>query len=390
MYQQQNPAYGYPAQNQINSSYMQPNQQMTNPTPMGYAHGGKVKKAHLTLAHVSPHELHIMDHLQGGTERHNHSGVRSFTHLEELLKNPHIRETVHMHAHHHKHGGETEHGHESMEHMRHMGRHGDTEVALIGPHTHHLFNTMAGHSTRNPHDGHPEYFSIGNALGGLWDTVKGGAGQAWNAVKNNAGAVGRAALPALHGVAQPFLNKYLGENIGNAVGSYGKDLAQQGLNSMGGNQGSTVGTAIGQGIGNAAQTKAQGGTYGEALGAGLNRAGAGIGNNVGGNAIRGAGQALQSGQGLRGAASNALNLGSASVNNPAAAGAMQGAASGLQSGQGMRGTLAQAGRQGYQGLGAMAKSAMAHRNSGSQSLAMRQGHGHGLSDLNPNNTEQNY
>jgi len=129
-----------------------------------FKRGGRVKNSYVA-AHFSKKELDALDHLQGGSERHNKTGIRSYKGLEALLKNPHLLKLIHEHsASHHAEGG-------SIQGMAHNGRHGDTEMAFIGPHTRQLLDKLAGHKTRNPYDGHPEYFSLGKMLGGIGKTI---------------------------------------------------------------------------------------------------------------------------------------------------------------------------------------------------------------------------
>ena len=171
---------------------------------IGLAKGGRAKHHKMIIAHFNPKELDILDHLQGKDERCPKSGIRTYTHLEELLKNPHIRETVHHHARHHAMGGDV-----SMPYAHHLaagGRHGDTELGLIGPHTHHFFNQMAGHATHNPHTGHPEYFNLGEALSGLWNGIKGGAGWLGNKLSGLFGG-GHNGLDTLREVANNVGNR---------------------------------------------------------------------------------------------------------------------------------------------------------------------------------------
>src|ERR1700735_1977067 len=179
-----------------------------------FARGGSTGHKGLIAAHVSPHELTIMDHLQGGAKL-GKGGVRTYSHLEELIKNPHILHNVHKHAHHnrkhHAHGGAA-----TMGHLRAGGRNGDTEIAMIGPHTHHLFNQLAGHATRNPNDGHPEYFDISGALGGLWNSVKGAA----PGIMSGIGSAAQSAMPAMKNIAQAALPALM-------------PMAQQALSNMG-------------------------------------------------------------------------------------------------------------------------------------------------------------
>ena len=296
---------------QMNSS---PQSQMaSNPPPMtqspppAYSHGGRVKKSAMTLAHMSPHELNILDHLQGGTERHNKSGIRSYSHLEELFKNPHLREQFHHHAReHHAQGGEaSEMSHGGMEHLREDGRHGDTEMALIGPHTHHFFNQMAGHSTRNPHDGHPEYWSLGGALSGLWSGIKGGASKlgnaAWQGAKAAAphiGAIGKAALPALTDIASQHLQKHLGDS-GAMLGQMAGGLGNAAFSKLQGNTESPMGQAIGEGVGRFAQGMNNGQGFNKSFGGALSHTGEQFGDNPTGNMMNTVGQGMQQGRSAR-------------------------------------------------------------------------------------------
>lgn len=172
------------------------NNSMNTPELPAMAKGGRAKHKKV-LAHFNRKELHVMDHLQGHTERCPKTGLRSYSHLEELFKNPHIVGTVHRHAHghreHHSMGG-------NIDHLAQGGRHGDTEMALIGPHTQHLFHQLAGRSTTNPHTGHPEFWSIGPALSGLGGSLRGvGASAARGAanVARGAANAARAAAPII-------------------------------------------------------------------------------------------------------------------------------------------------------------------------------------------------
>ncbi|HXB10819.1 MAG TPA: hypothetical protein VNZ45_02450 [Bacteroidia bacterium] len=262
-----------------------------------YARGGRTSRHKgLIEAHVSPHELTIMDHLQGGMKP-GPGGIRSYPGLEELLKNPHLSHTIHRHAHAHRHanGGMTG----RMEHLREGGRNGDTELALIGPHTHHFFNQLAGHATRNPNTGHPEYFDIGGALSGLWNTVKGiGA-----PIMDTIGGLFNSAKPALTQIAQnaaptllPMAQQALGDKFGAAGQMAGNMLgqgAQQFLGQPSGEQNPYY-QAIGQGIGQAAKGYAGGANPSQAFGQGLQHFGSQIGGGVG-NALQESGQQLGQG-----------------------------------------------------------------------------------------------
>jgi hypothetical protein len=298
------------------------------PVNPGYAHGGRVRKAPLTAAHMSKHELEVMDHLQGGTEKNRH-GARCYSHLEELLKNPHLRMSIHHHGMEHKMaGGEVDHmTQEELHRFRENGRNGDDEVAMIGPHTHHYLNMMAGHSTRNPHDGHPEYFSLGSALTGLWKGVKGagsaiGRGAAslgrsalaaGKAAAPTLGAIGAAATPALANIASEHLQKHLGD-AGGMLGQLGGALGQSAFGKLAGPGQNPIGTAIGEGLGKFSTAAHSGEGMRSAIGQGLAHTGSQFGgDNAAGNVLSSVGQGLQSGQSagdiLRGAGAHATQGG---------------------------------------------------------------------------------
>ncbi len=291
---------------------MQPQYNMPN----AYAHGGRPKRGKMVMAHMNGKELDILDHLQGKTERCPRSGMRSYSHLEELLKNPHILSSVHQHAGKYQ-GGHAEHhaaggpaGHEQyasggLNHLAADGVHGDHELALIGPHTHHVFNRLATGGTTNPHDGLPQYWSLGGALGGLWDTLKGGANTAWNGIKSAAPYIGKAGSAIL-----PYIQKPLEEAAEKRFGPLG-GMAASGLGSLAGEgfgalshmgesspQGQGAASAIGQGIGTGIQARMGGATPGQSFGQGLAKTGSRFGNGVGG-ALQGVGGALGAGKGLR-------------------------------------------------------------------------------------------
>lgn len=282
-------------------------------TPQALKRGGKARRPKMVLAHFNPKELHVLDHLQGHQECCPRSGLRSYEHLEALLKNPHLVNSVHHHVRqHHAEGGST-YGVPELEHLAHEGRYGDSEMALIGPHTHRLFNAMAGHATRNPHTGHPEYFSLGDLLGGLWNGIKGIGSK----VLGGLGGIGKSlfssAKPALSqavsGLAQQGVQA-LGNRIGGSAGNFisnlaphAGNLANQGVQALGqrafGNaEESPMTQAIGQGMGQTFNAYQSGQNLGQSLGQGLNHAGRQFGGGGLGGAMQGAGQALTQGQGF--------------------------------------------------------------------------------------------
>lgn len=270
--------------------------------PQGFAHGGRIKRGKMVIAHISPHELNVLDHLQGKIERCPRSNMRSYTHLEEILKNPHLLASVHQHARahhaeHHASGGDVGHQDYHDAHLNHLaegGLHGDSELALIGPHTRHVFDQLASGPTVNPHTGHPQYWSLGGALGGLWNAVKGGVSK----IAPTVAAAGKALLPMAMPAIQNFAKSKLGP-LGGALAGALPGLAEQGLNRIAGPAGSNPrGEAIGQGLAAGADALRGGHGIGRAIGAGLSTAGQGMAGSPMGEAMAGMGEGLQKGRGI--------------------------------------------------------------------------------------------
>lgn len=328
-------------QNRIPAPY-ELNQQSAMPSTsnaLAYARGGRAAKHKgMTTVHMNPHEIRILDHLQGMTE-HGPGGVKTFPHLEEIFKNRHIVESIHRHGHnhraHHAYGGYTP----AMQRLSQGGRNGDTELAMIGPRTEHLFNSLAGHPTRNPNTGHPEYFSIGPALSGMWNTFKGpasnflksGASSLGNLASSAASGIGRAAsaaaphiknaasaaAPYAQQIAQaaaPTLLSMGTEALGNKFGNMGQmagNVMSQGVQSALGElpeDANPYAVAAGQGIGRAAEGMRGGYSPSQAFGQGLQHFGSQIGGGAG-NSLGEAGQSLEQGQNWGQAARSGLNRG---------------------------------------------------------------------------------
>lgn len=308
-----------PAPYELNGSFAR--EENNSPQMMSFAKGGRVKQKKV-LAHFSPKELHVMDHLQGHCEKCPKTGLRSYTHLEELLKNPHILGTIHRHSHnhreHHAMGG-------NIEHLAQGGRNGDTEMALIGPHTNHLFHQLAGRSTTNPNTGHPEFWSLGGVLGGLGTAIKGGASSAGRAISSGikAASPGAGALVRQIGQGAKTLGKgaltaaqSAAPHIGTALTTLAPMAAQMGTqylaNRLSGqpqeemsfNPEDYVGMlpesfqGLGQ-VGAGAFNAYRGGTKPQqAFGQGLSKFGQQYGGDLG-NAMQGFGGALDQGKNLR-------------------------------------------------------------------------------------------
>lgn len=181
-------------------------------------------KGKMIPSYIPSHELNMLDHLQGKVEHDPGSGMRSYKHLDHLLMNPHILQAVH----HHSRGGSA-----SCRMAPQVEAH-DTELALLGPHTHRVFKQLAGGGHPNPYDGHSQFASLGPTLEGLWNTLKSGAGQAYDTVKPYlpylgaaAGAAGTA-LAAHHYAPQlgkAALGAYAGNKLDQARAERERNLA---------------------------------------------------------------------------------------------------------------------------------------------------------------------
>lgn len=268
-----------------------PAQMAYSAAPPMMAHGGRAKHRKMVLVHANPKELDIMDHLQGDMERCPRTGLRSYGHLEELFKNPHIVANVHHHARrnhhamgghqpiHHMHSHHPHHAmaaHQNMHHLAEEGRHGDTEMALIGHHTRHLFDQLAGHPTRNPHTGHPEYFNLKDALSGAWNAIKG-----------------------VGSTIAPYAGTALGGLFGGPAGAAAGMAAGQGLSKLlgGGENASPAMQTLGQGAQRAYDAYKGGLSPQQALAHGTQYIGGRMGGGVG-KALQGFGSAYSQGQGL--------------------------------------------------------------------------------------------
>lgn len=288
------------------------------------AKGGKASKGHkgMTKVHLSRREAADLDHMQGGPE-HGSEGVKVYSHLEELLRNPHIVRNVHHHAQQHR----RHHADGGLEQQREAGRFGDNEIAMIGPNTHRLFNQLAGHPTRNPNTGLPEYWSIGPALSGLGGALGSGlssmGGMFGRGLSSMGGALGRgaqAAAPMLQQAAtgaknvlgsdqfknfatgalnatQPLiqqqLDKHLGNDWGGVAGAIGNTAQNQ---YLGQGDPNSAWNQMGQAAGTSINKYSQGSTPQQAAGYGMSQFGQDLGGNMG-KVAQGFGNAMSQGQG---------------------------------------------------------------------------------------------
>ena len=150
-------------------------------TAISQASGGRTKHhGKMIIAHFNPKELDELDHWQGKRVEESGTRMRTYAHLEELLKNPHILRSLFQHAQemsrekprHRAAGGPLHDYHDAkLNHMADQGIKGDTELGKIGPHTRNVFNALlevSGHPPdRNPESKRPQYSYLEGVIGSL-------------------------------------------------------------------------------------------------------------------------------------------------------------------------------------------------------------------------------
>jgi len=271
-----------------------------------YAGGGHVKKApksDFVLAHMSPQELRELEEIQGG-EQYGKYGLKHLGGVGELVNNPHMLQAGV--EGHYAHGGEVA---EDLQRMRQDGRYGDTRLALVPRKLSKIFNKLLGGVSRNPRDGHPEYFGLGGFIKGLAKKVMPSGG------------------------------------IGNMV--------RRGFNAMTGGQNARqfmgqMGRSALQGVGQMAQNMGQGQNMGQAARAGFTHGMANMDNPMG-RTMNAVGQSMMGGQGVGNSMMRGVAAGSQGFNNPMAR-AAQGFANSHLQGQGMGNSMMQGISQGSQGM----------------------------------------
>lgn len=185
-----------------------------------FATGGKIARRKMNYAHMSKEEADVLDKLQGKSTRHRKTKQRAYPGLEAILKNPHLYKLIMKHAKEHKEDGYAEGGH--VEKLKKNGRYGDTEIVMIGPRTNRLLDALAGHKTRNPKDGLPEYFSLGKMFGGLGKTLGRGAKHVLDPL-----GIGKKVLKGgkkAAGAINPEIGAILGGALGSVVPGIGTAL----------------------------------------------------------------------------------------------------------------------------------------------------------------------
>lgn len=233
---------------------------------MNYARGGNVhdqmnmgqageESGGAQIAHFNPHELALMDEIQGGRTPDPKTGLPEYFVLDEMLKsNPDLIELlaesfVGFHEQYGHHQGHHSHG---MNEMASHGRFGDTELAIIPDSLADTLDSIIGGPQFNPEDGKREYFfgallslaaraipalirggsmaargatSIGRAAS------KFGSGALRTVAKNAPGALKSAANVAKQGLAFAAKNAPAAMNFANDSGLTGV-AAQYLMNKM--------------------------------------------------------------------------------------------------------------------------------------------------------------
>lgn len=238
----------------------------TSPVLPTYAHGGHTTPHHarhnLILAHFGSPELEVMDRAQGGAVYDRSTGLKVYKkldkHLSNMLEHPHTKEIVMeaIRSHKSQGGGMAHGGHaESMSHMGHEGRHGDTKMAYITQDLMHLLDHLSGHHPRNPHTGYPEYWSLGGFFSKLAPAIGRGASSIGRGLGSVGSSIGRgvssigSSLGRHAAAAMPSIKQGVSNFVGAAPeGGWGKHLA----------------SAAGTGLANMAAAKLGGADWGDA------------------------------------------------------------------------------------------------------------------------------
>ncbi len=197
------------------------------------------KAPSMVLAHMAPDEVEMMAHLQGGLHKSKSDGVPEFKPLWNLMQNPHIQGVMHHSGRDGYHGPQHLHGH--LEKLREQGRSADTELVRIPREMSHLFDSIIGGPSINPHTGKHEYFlgSILSGLSSLAPKLMGMLPSLGGLASSAAGALGRAGgslgsslssiagrLPGLASSAASGLSR-LGSGAASGLASAGSSLANR-------------------------------------------------------------------------------------------------------------------------------------------------------------------
>lgn len=224
----------------------------THPKFQYFARGGSVHPnddddhEETVLAHFSPHELHLLDDMQGESD-FDDDGVRNYFTLGKEFRHPEIHKILEQAEHHREDeladGGQPKLS-KHFESMREKGHYGDTELARIPLSFAKLLDHMIGGPNINEETGHRQYYlgngimdSLGSMLGNLRQYVPNlsqlaaratpyiqaagrGARNAgsglYNMARAGAGMVNRGARAAYNGL--PNFRQSSNPNVPNDIG----------------------------------------------------------------------------------------------------------------------------------------------------------------------------
>lgn len=227
--------------------------EMSPMAPVHMAGGGDIhsETEKLDLVHLSPHEAHMLDEIQGGSHR-SPDGVRMYSHLGNMMNHPHVHEYLH-HASHERRmaaGGVAHMPTEGVNQMAHNGMYHDTEMAYMPRHMQHVLDHMIGGPDHNPIDGKKQYFlgdmlgSIKNAFSNPGQFINSATGApegtqtpGWGSLGQMAkGALGHFARSGLQGLASQYGGPQEEGAPGGFYGNMGRsmlgNLAQRGIHAM--------------------------------------------------------------------------------------------------------------------------------------------------------------
>ena len=217
-------------QGQLPGQATQQPQQLPGMPQQSFAHGGHATgdDKHFILGHFNKAELPMLDTWQGKASYIPGTKIRHYKGLEKRFVGDHIfSDTLNKHVDGHMRTGRLQELKEQAAHLKKLGRHGDTEVALIGPHTRRFLDHCTGGDV-NPHDGgHPEYFNLGDVLGGIGGAISPYVKSAGNWIGNKLGAgdIGSAVTDFGSKAYDNFIKP-----AGNFVGQFAKPIG----NAIGG------------------------------------------------------------------------------------------------------------------------------------------------------------
>lgn len=196
---------------------------------MNYAGGGNVhdqmnmdnpegEMSGSQIAHFNPHELALMDEIQGGKTPDPKTGLPEYFVLAQMLEqDPSLIELLaeSFMQFHEQHGKHMQNPNPEMEQMAQDGRFGDTELAIIPDSLAEILDSLIGGPQLNPEDGKREYF-FGALLGllgraipsliGAGSRIAGGAARAAGTLGRSSGKFLGAASRAAPKVARTLGN----------------------------------------------------------------------------------------------------------------------------------------------------------------------------------------